>query len=102
IIEEDLYDHDFVDNWCYGFDELAKRAAEFDVKRVSEITWVPEDKIIAAARMLGNAKNSTLQWGVAVDMTREAMPAGQAILALWEITGNMERPGGMIVAPEIL
>lgn len=102
IIKEDLYDHDFVDRWCYGFDELAERAAEFPVERVSEITWVPEDKIIAAARMLGNAKNSTLQWGVAVDMTREAMPAGQAILALWEITGNMERPGGMIVAPEIL
>lgn len=102
IIKEDLYDHDFVDRWCYGFDELAERAAEFPVERVSEITWVPEDKIIAAARMLGNAKNSALQWGVAVDMTREAMPAGQAILALWEITGNMERPGGMIVAPEIL
>ena len=102
IIKEDLYDHDFVDRWCYGFDELAERTAEFPVERVSEITWVPEDKIIAAARMLGNAKNSTLQWGVAVDMTREAMPAGQAILALWEITGNMERPGGMIVAPEIL
>lgn len=102
IIKEDLYDHDFVDRWCYGFDELAERAAEFPVERVSEITWVPEDKIIAAARMLGNAKNSTLQWGVAVDMTREAMPAGQAILALWEVTGNMERPGGMIVAPEIL
>ena len=59
------------------------------MKRVSEITWVPEEKIIAAARMLGNAKNSSLQCGVAVDMTREAMPAGQAILALWEITGNM-------------
>lgn len=102
IIKEDLYDHDFVDRWCYGFDELAERAAEFPVERVSEITWVPEDKIIAVARMLGNAKNSTLQWGVAVDMTREAMPAGQAILALWEITGNMERPSGMIVAPEIL
>ncbi len=102
IIEENLYDHDFVDKWCYGFKELAERVSEFDTKRVSEITWVPEDKIVAAARMLGNAKSSTLQWGVAVDMTREAMPAGQAILALWEITGNMERPGGMIVAPEIL
>lgn len=66
------------------------------------VTWIPEEKIIAAARMLGKAKNATLQWGVAVDMTREAMPAGQAILTLWEITGNMERPGGMIVAPEIL
>ena len=25
IIEEDLYDHEFVDKWCYGFDELVER-----------------------------------------------------------------------------
>ena len=46
IIDEDLYDHEFVDNWCYGFEELKERADEFDTKRVSEITWVPEDKIV--------------------------------------------------------
>ncbi len=25
IIKEDLYDHDFVEYWCYGFDQLAER-----------------------------------------------------------------------------
>ena len=32
IIEEDLYDHDFVENWCYGFDELAERCKEYPVE----------------------------------------------------------------------
>lgn len=40
IVKEDLYDHEFVEKWCYGFDELAARAAEFDTKRVSEILSV--------------------------------------------------------------
>ena len=25
VINEDLYDHEFVDLWCYGFDALAER-----------------------------------------------------------------------------
>ncbi len=27
IIEEDLIDHDFVDKWTYGFDDLAERVS---------------------------------------------------------------------------
>ena len=29
IVDEDLYDHDFVDNWCYGFDELVERLQDY-------------------------------------------------------------------------
>ena len=29
IIGEDLYDHDFVENWCLGFDELAEHVKQF-------------------------------------------------------------------------
>lgn len=102
IINEDLYDHDFVDKWCYGFDELRERVQEYPVERVARITWVPEEKIITAARLLAQSKPAALEWGVAVDMTKEAIPAGQAISTLFEITGNIEVPGGMIVPPEIL
>ncbi len=102
VIKEDLYDHEFVDKWCYGFDKLAERAAEYPVERVSEITWIPQDKIIAAARLFAKSKNAAVQWGLAVDMTKEALPAGQAIAALWEITGNIDVPGGMIPPPTLL
>ncbi len=102
IINEDIYDHDFVDKWCYGFDELKERVQEYPLERVAEITWIPEDKIRRAAHLLAQSKPAALQWGVAVDMTKEAIPAGQAICSLFEITGNVEVPGGMIVPPEIL
>lgn len=102
IINEDLYDHDFVDRWCYGFDELKERVQEYTPAKVAEITWIPEDKIVEAARILANSKPCTMQWGVAVDMTKEALPASQAIAACFQITGNVDVPGGIIAPPEIL
>ena len=102
LIEEDLYDHDFVDRWCYGFDEMAANVAEWTPENAEEITWVSASKIRETARKLGNAKNFIIQWGVSVDMTKETIPASQAIMAIFEITGNMEKPGSMIVPVTVL
>ena len=102
IMNEDIYDHDFVDRWCYGFDELKERVAEFTPEKVEEITWVPAEEIIGAARAFANAENAIMQWGLAIDTTKEALPACQAISALFEITGNIDNPGGMIAPPSIL
>lgn len=102
IINEEIYDHDFVECWCYGFDELKERVQEYPVDRVAEITWIPEAKIVKAARMLAASKPATLQWGLAIDMTQEAIPAGQAIAALFQITGNIDCPGGLVPPAEIM
>lgn len=45
IINEDLYDHDFAENWCYGFDELKERVQEYPPEKVADITWVPKEKL---------------------------------------------------------
>lgn len=95
IVEEDLYDHEFVDNWCYGFDEYYEATREWDVKRASEATWIPEEKIIRAARMMAE-KPSSVQWGLAVDMTMECIAGSASIIDLWSITGQIDIPGGMI------
>jgi len=96
IISEGLYDKAFVDKWCTGFEDLAERVKQYPVDRVSEITWVPAEKIVAAARAIGKSKRVALQWGVAVDMTKQSLPACQALSALFEITCNVDRPGTMI------
>ena len=98
IISEELYDKEFVDKWTTGFDKLTERAAQYPVDKVAEITWIPKEKILTAARLYAKSKPAATQWGLAVDQTKESVPAAQAILALWSITGNTDVPGGMATA----
>ena len=100
IIQEELYDKDFVENWCYGFEDLAERASEFPIDRVAETTWIPKEKILAATRAFANAANGSICWGVAVDQMSNGLQLGQTILALCALTGNIDNPGGITVAPK--
>ena len=102
VIENDLYDHEFVESWCYGFEQLAEHVKPWTLERVSEITYVPAEKIAAAARMIAESDGAILQWGVAFDMTKEALPGSQGAFALFAICGQIDRPGGMIMPTEIL
>jgi anaerobic selenocysteine-containing dehydrogenase len=98
IINEGIYDKAFVEKWCYGFDELKERVQEYTPEKVEKISWVPADLLRKAARLYARNKPSAIQWGEPVD----AMPAGsvvaQAINHLWAITGNIDNPGGNVIA----
>jgi len=95
IIGEDLYDHEFVDGWCYGFSELSERVKEFTPEKVSEITGVPADTVRTVARLISVNHPVAIAWGLAVDQNPNGMMAGQAILSIAAITGNVDVPGGM-------
>ncbi len=102
IIQADLYDHDFVDKWTYGFEELAGRAAEYDLKRVSEITWIPERDIIAAARMLAENAPMSLEWGCAFEHGFNATHTSRAIYMLPALLGSYDVPGGFVESKQIV
>ena len=97
IIEEDLYDHDFVEKWCYGFEQLAERVKEMPVEKAAEITGVDAGLIAEAARVYAAAKPAQIAWGLAIDQKSNGMQAGHCILALEAITGNIDVPGGQLV-----
>ena len=98
VISEDLYDHDFVENWCYGFDELKERAAEYPLDKVEEITWVPAETIAAAARAIATNHPSSFMWGLAIDTNANGVQAGHTVLILAAILGDLDVPGGVTLA----
>ncbi len=95
IIEHDLYDADFVDKWCYGFDEYYEAVKPYDLDTAAEVTWLDKEDIIRAAELMSE-QPTAVQWGLALDMNFQCITASQAVHNLWCITGQVDRPGGMI------
>ncbi len=102
LIREGLYDKDFVSCWVHGFEDFAAMVAEWTPEKTEEVTWVPAEKVVAAARLLAENSPAILQWGVALDQREDCVDGSRAVLGLFVLTGNIEKPGSMVVGPELL
>jgi anaerobic selenocysteine-containing dehydrogenase len=96
IVDKELYDKEFVGKWVFGWREFVARVKEYPLKRVSEITWVPEEKIQEAARLFARTKPACIQWGVAIEQSINCVDNNRILIALAAITGNLDVPGGMV------
>lgn len=96
IINEELYDKEFVDKWTIGFDELKQRVQEYPVERVAEITWLPVEDIIKAARMYATIKPAALHNRLGVQLRYNNIQTMRAIACLPAITGNLDVKGGNV------
>ena len=97
IISEDLYDHDFVDKWTYGFDQLAERVSTVTPEQAAKICGIDAEDIIGAARMYANAKSASIAWGLGTDQKANGQQMAHSIIAMMSITGNVDIPGGNII-----
>ncbi|MEM4246098.1 MAG: molybdopterin-dependent oxidoreductase [Candidatus Bathyarchaeia archaeon] len=94
IINEELYDKKFVKDWCVGFERLKERVQEYPVEKVSEITWVPKDQIIKAARMFALNKPAVVHTRIGVQMSITVNATIRAISIMAAICGNLDIKGG--------
>ena len=96
LIEEKLYDAEFVEKWTHGFDALADRVKKYSPEWAAPITWVPAEKIRAAARLYAKTKPSMMEWGCAIEHTPNCIQTVRAISMLPALTGNIDVPGGWV------
>ena len=94
IIDEQLYDEDFVRDWCVGFDELKARVDEYPLERVAEITGVGKELIAEAARMYATADGAVIPWTPITDMQISSTSAIRLHGILRAVTGNLDIVGG--------
>jgi anaerobic selenocysteine-containing dehydrogenase len=97
IVNEELYDTDFVENHVYGWDQFVERVNQYPLDKVAQITWVPEDKIRQAARLFATTRPAAVQWGVAIEQQINCADNNRALMALMGITGNIDAPGGQVL-----
>lgn len=95
IIENDLYDHDFVENWCEGFEELAEHVKQYTIDWASGITSVPADQIERVAHMMGTIKPMGINVGNGIgDQQNDGHATVVAVCLIEAITGNLGIAGG--------
>lgn len=100
IIEEKLYDKDFVEKWCYGFENLRERVRDYPLEKVEKLTWVPAKDIQKAARLYASIKPASLVSGIGVMQGYGATATGHAHSILVAITGNLDAKGGNLLSGE--
>ena len=100
IISENLYDREFVENWTVGFDRYKAYAGEFPPEVAEEITGVPAELILRAAKLYaGNGPAGLLTGPNATVHHTNGVQNHRAITALIGLTGNFDREGGNYVVP---
>ena len=96
IIQEELYDKAFVANYVHGWDEFCQRASDYPLDKVEQITWVPKDKIVQAARLFAQTKPAAIQWGVAIEQSINCIDNDRMLIYLVAMTGNLDVKGGNV------
>ena len=102
IVEEDLYDHDFVEKYTMGFDRLVPHIRPYTPEWAEKITWVPADKIRKLARLFATTEGAGIYQGTCTqDQTANGTQNSRAFAVLQAITGNINNPGGWVIGPPL-
>ncbi len=79
ITSEDLYDHEFVEKYGFGFHRLADHVRSVTPAWTAPITRLPASLITEAARTFATTKHACIQWGNGIDMSTNAFQTGRAV-----------------------
>ena len=98
ILDEGLWDRDFVMDRTEGFEEWRQLVDKYDLDYASRITGVPAEDIAQAARMYGRPpfSGSCLIWGMGITQHTNGTANAHGLLNLALVAGQMGKPGSGI------
>lgn len=92
LINENLYDKDFVANHTDNFEEYKKIVEPYTPEYAEKYTNVPANVIRQAMREYANAKDSMILYGMGVCQFSQAVDVVKGLASLALLTGNLGRP----------
>ena len=106
IIDENIYDQEYIDKFVNGFDDYKKYVLSLEMQELSDASGVAIDDIIKLAKLYGE-KYSTILLGFGMQKYKNGGNTIRAIDALGAITGQIGFSGGGVnyankVYPKIL
>jgi len=102
IINEKLYDADFIEKYTLGFDKLVPHIQTFTPEWAEKITWVPAQEIKKLAHLFVKTKGAGIYQGTNTqDQTANGTQNSRIFSILQIITGNINNPGGWTISPRL-
>jgi anaerobic selenocysteine-containing dehydrogenase len=94
VINERLYDEEFVEKWAYGFEKLEDHIQKYTPKWAAPITGLPAEQIQEVARTYATTKPACIDHGNGFEHAPACNDAIRSVAILMAICGNLDKPGG--------
>ncbi len=94
LLEEDLYDKEFVAEHCTNFDELKATIMQYPPDKAARISGVPEETIREMARMLASVKPGMLCYTLGLTEHTSGTNNVFSVANLQMMLGNLGMEGG--------
>lgn len=102
LIEEDLYDRDYIERYAYGFDQLKEHVKSYTPEWAYPRTGIEPDLIRRTARMMGASRPATLVHpGRHVTWYGNDTQRSRAIAILNALLGSWGRKGGLYIPAQV-
>lgn len=94
LIEEELYDEPFVEEWTHGFDEFSQYVQHYRPEVVESITGVPAKTVRSLARRIAGANGASPVMYTGLEYSDSGVQCIRATMVLWALAGQLDVPGG--------
>ncbi|NPA27002.1 MAG: molybdopterin-dependent oxidoreductase, partial [Chloroflexi bacterium] len=93
IIKEGWYNEAFVREHTEGFEEFAQAMEKFTPEYAEQVTGVPKEHIVEAARLYAQAGRAMIFWGMGMTQFAHGTASVLSLVHLALLTGHVGKPG---------
>ena len=93
IIEEGLYDEQYIQAHVDGFEALREKVKEFSPEAMAAVCGVSAEMLRDVARTYATAERSIIFWGMGISQHTHGTDNSRCLIAMALTTGHVGRPG---------
>ncbi len=93
IVEEKLYDEQYIQANVTGFEALKEKVKDFSPEAMAEVCGIEAPVLREVARTYAKSERSMIFWGMGLSQHTHGTDNSRCLIALALITGHVGRPG---------
>ena len=93
IVDEKLYDEQYIQANVTGFEALKAKVKDFSPEAMAEVCGIEANVLRDVARIYAKSERSMIFWGMGISQHTHGTDNSRCLIALALITGHVGRPG---------